>query len=208
MKMLTAALAGLVLLFPLASHSLEIEGLYETLPVQQPTSDPDRIEVVDVFWYGCPHCNRFRPFMDKWKETAPDHVHLVRMPAVFNELYELHAHAYYTALALGIVDQIHDRIFDAIHYEKRNLTSPAAIRDFFIEQGVSGEEFDRYAKSFTVMSGLQRSLVMQQGYGIRGVPTVVVNGKFKVSAAMAGGFEKMIEVMNELIAREHAAANS
>ena len=100
-----AALLGLalvlVLAFPAAAQS-GIEGLYRKLPSPQPTSDPDKVEVVEVFWYGCPHCNRFQPYLDTWVETLPDHVRFVRMPAIFDEVWELHARAYYIADALGV----------------------------------------------------------------------------------------------------------
>ncbi len=205
MKSITAALFGLALAFPAAAQS-DIEGLYQKLPSPQPTSDPDRVEVVEVFWYGCPHCNRFQPYLEGWIETLPDHVRFVRMPAIFNDLWELHARAYYIAQALGILDAIHHRIFAALHDEGRGLASMEALRSFFVEHGVAGSDFDRHAKSFSVRSGVQRSLVMQAGYGLRGVPALIVNGRFLVSGATAGSYPRVLEVADVLIAREHAAA--
>lgn len=206
MKSLAAiALFGLVLTFPAAAQS-EIEGLYQKLPSPQPTSDPDKVEVVEVFWYGCPHCNRFLPYLERWLGTLPDHVRFVRMPAVFNDVWEYHARAYYIANALGILEDIHPRIFAAIHDEGRSLSTMDAIRGFFIEQGVDGSDFDRHARSFSVQSGIQRSLVMQGRYGIRGVPALIVNGRFLVSGATAGDYPNVLKVADVLIAREHAAA--
>ena len=205
MKTIAAALFGFALALPAAAQS-DIEGLYQKLPAPQPTSDPDRVEVVEVFWYGCPHCNRFQPYLEAWTETLPDHVRFVRMPAIFNDLWDLHARAYYIAEALGVLDEIHHLIFAAIHDEGRGLASMEAIRGFFVANGVDAADFDRHAKSFSVESGIQRSLVMQSRYGLRGVPALIVNGRFLVSGATAGSYPNVLGVADALIAREHAKA--
>ena len=204
MKSIAAALFGLALALPAAAQS-DVEGLYQKLPAPQPTSDPDRIEVVEVFWYGCPHCNRFQPYLEQWTATLPDHVRFVRMPAVFNDVWELHARAYYIAQALGILDDVHHLVFAAIHDEGRSLASMDAIRDFFVAHGVAESDFDKHAKSFSVQSGVQRSQVMQARYGLRGVPALIVNGRFLVSGSTAGSYPRVLEVADALIAREHAA---
>lgn len=207
MKSLAAAFVGLALAAASAASSgANVDGLYRKLPSPQPTSDPDKIEVVEVFWYGCPHCNRFQPYLEKWLETLPADVRFVRMPAIFNDRWEVHARAYYIAAALGVLDDIHPRIFAAIHDEGRGLPTLEAVRAFFIEQGVSGNEFDRHARSFTVTSGIQRSFVMQQRYGLRGVPAVVVNGRYVVSGSTAGDYPTVLEVVDALIGRERASA--
>ena len=205
MKTIVAALFGFALALPAAAQS-DIEGLYQKLPAPQPTSDPDRVEVVEVFWYGCPHCNRFQPYLEAWTEALPDHVRLVRMPAIFSDLWDLHARAYYIAEALGVLDEIHHLIFAAIHDEGRSLASMEAIRDFFVVHGVAAADFDRHAKSFSVQSGIQRSIVMQSRYGLRGVPALIVNGRFLVSGATAGSYPNVLGVADALIAREYAKA--
>ena len=204
MKGIAVALFGLALALPAAAQS-DIEGLYRKLPSPQPTSDPDKVEVVEVFWYGCPHCNRFQSYINEWLETLPDHVRFVRMPAIFNDQWDLHARAYYIADALGTVDDLHPLIFAAIHDEGRSLASMDAIRDFFVAHGVAATDFDRYAGSFSVESGVRRSLVMQDGYGLRGVPALIVNGRFLVTGSTAGSYPKLLEVADALIRREHAA---
>ena len=206
MKRIAAALLGVALAFPAAGAEPAIEGLYQKLASAQPTSDPDKVEVVEVFWYGCPHCNRFQPFLDPWTEALPDDVRFVRMPAVFNDIWELHARAYYIADALGILPDIHSRIFGAIHGGGRNLATLDAVRDFFVEHGVDPADFDRHAGSFSVKSGIQRSMVMQGRYGLRGVPALIVNGKYLISGSTAGSYPMVLEVADALIARERAAA--
>lgn len=205
MKKLAAALFGLALALPAAAQS-GIEGLYQTLPSPQPTSDPAKVEVVEAFWYGCPHCNQFQSWLDPWVEALPSHVRFVRMPAIFGEAWELHARAYYIAASLGVLDDLHQEIFAAIHNEGRRLASMDAVRAFFAEHGVAGSDFDEHARSFSVQSGVQRSLVMQARYGLRGVPALIVNGRFLVSGSTAGNLPKVLEVADALIAREHAAA--
>ena len=205
MKAFAAALLGAALALPApVAGSESIEGRYQSLPTPQPTSNPDKIEVVEIFWYGCPHCNRFRPLVERWLHGAPEHVHFVRMPAIFDNRWELHARAYYTALSLGILDDLHPRLFAAIHDEGRRLATPDAVRSFFLEHGVSPEAFDKHFGSFTVASGVQRSLVMQGRYGIRGVPAVIVNGKYLVSGTTAGSAGDVLRVVDALVAREHA----
>ena len=205
MKNLAAALFGLALALPAAAQS-GVDGLYQKLASPQPTSDPDRIEVVEVFWYGCPHCNRFQAWLEPWVETLPDHVRFVRMPAVFSDVWELHARAFYIASALGVLDDVHHAIFAAIHHEGRSLATMDAVRAFFVARGVAETDFDKHARSFSVQSGVQRSLVMQSRYGLRGVPALIVNGRFLVSGSTAGSLPKALEVADALIAREHAAA--
>ena len=205
MKHLAAALFGLALAFPAAAQS-GAEGLYRELPTPQPTSDPDRVEVVEVFWYGCPHCHRFQAYLEPWLETLPSHVRFVRMPAVFDEVWEVHARAYYIAAALGVLGDLHREIFAAIHGEGRRLATMDAVRAFFAEHGVDGSEFDAAARSFSVQSGVQRSLVMQSRYGLRGVPALIVNGRYLVSGSTAGSLPKALEAADALIARERIAA--
>ena len=206
MKRIAAVLLGLALASPAAGAEPEIEGLYQKLASAQPTSDPDKVEVVEVFWYGCPHCNRFQPFLEPWVAALADDVRFVRMPAVFSDIWELHARAYYIAQALGILEDIHHEIFAAIHNEGRSLASLDAIRDFFRQRGVDPGDFDRHAGSFSVKSGIQRSKVMQGRYGLRGVPALIVNGKYLISGSTAGTYPRVLEVADALIARERAAA--
>ena len=185
-----------------AQDAFSIEGRYERLSSPQATVNPDKIEVVELFWYGCPHCNRFQPHIDPWQKQKPDYVEFVRMPAVFRESWETHARAYYAALALGVLEKIHAPLFAAIHGQNRSLDTRDALEKFFVEQGVPAEEFRRAYDSFGVDSGVRRSKVMQGRYGIRGVPAVVVNGKYRVSGSVAGSYENMIKVIDGLVAME------
>ena len=179
---------------------------YIRLPTAQPTTTPDRIEVVELFWYGCPHCYRLEPHIEEWLETKPDDVAFVRMPAILSPRWELLARAWYTADLLGVTEQIHKPLFNAIHGERQRITSVNQLRDFFVEQGISGEDFDSTFHSFGVAAKINRAREMTRRYQVRGVPTLVINGKYRTSASEAGSHAAMIEVANHLIEQERQAA--
>jgi thiol:disulfide interchange protein DsbA len=206
-RLLTLLLvAGLGHALPLAvtaqSAGFDIEGKYELVRPPQPTESPDKIEVVEIFWYGCPHCFRFLPVMDRYVESKPDYVEVVRMPAIFRDRWAAHARAYYTARQLGVLDKIHGPLFDAIHVKRQSLDSRASLATFFEAHGVSRADFEKTYDSFTVESLVRRSLAMQRSYGIRGTPSVIVNGKYRVSGSLAGSNENMIKVIEVLVEKE------
>lgn len=201
-----AAIPGLVSIPQLArAQAFSAEGRYDILPTPQPTANPDKVEVVEIFWYGCPHCNRFQPHIDPWQAKAPDYVDFVRMPAIFRKSWEVHARAYYASEAMGALEKTHAQMFAQIHGRGEKLDSRDAVEQFFAAQGIGDDAFSKSYDSFAVDSGIRRSKVMQERYGIRGVPSVIVNGKYRVTASLAGSYPNMIQVMNALIEREHKA---
>ena len=199
----------LVLFVPLAMASVDSapfkEGVdYKRLKSPEPTSDSSKVEVVEVFWYGCPHCHRFQPYIQDWLKTKPANVAYVRMPAILRDDWALHARAFYTAETLGILDKIHEPMFHAIHDEKRYLFSEDALMEFFAEFGVPNDVFRKTFHSFAVDSKVRRARQMTKRYQIPGTPAVVINGKYITGPAMAKGFANMIKVINYLVAKESA----
>ncbi|VAX11096.1 Periplasmic thiol:disulfide interchange protein DsbA [hydrothermal vent metagenome] len=182
------------------------EGIeYKRLKSPVPTQvESGKVEVVELFWYGCPHCFRLEPDLHKWLKNKPENVEFIRIPAVFNKTWELHAKAYYTAAFLGVMDKIHKPLFDAMHLKKQRMGTAAEIREFFIKQGVSAKDFDSVFKSFGVDAKVRRAKTLSKQYGISGVPAVIVNGKYLTDGPMAGGRKGMIDVMNYLIKKESA----
>ena len=178
---------------------------YETLSPAQPTQNPDKVEVIEFFWYGCPHCYSFEPLLEKWVKTLPENVEFIRQPAAFNELWSKHAKAYYTAEALGVVDKVHADFFDAIQNKKEALDTEEALAKFFAAHGVSETQFHEAYNSFVVDAKMRQAPQMATRYGITGVPAIIINGKYKTNGKLAGSHEKMIEVMNDLIKQESAA---
>ena len=178
---------------------------YKRLSKPQPTDNADTIEVVEVFWYGCPHCYDFEPFLSKWLENKPDDVAFKRMPAVFRQDWLAHAKAYYTARELDVVDQVHSEIFTQIHEQRNRLNNESALKAFFVEHGVDGDTFTKTYNSRTVEAHIKQALTKLRRYEITGVPAMVINGKYMTSGPIAGSYETMIQTMDELIEKERAA---
>ena len=179
---------------------------YEKVVPPQPTSTGAKIEVVEMFWYGCPHCNNLEPQVNRWLKQIPKEAEFVRMPAIFRPQWEVHARAYYTAEVLGVLDKTHSAMFEAIHQQKRPLNTEAEIRKFFEEHGVAGKEFDRVFRSFAVEAKVKRARDMSERYGIRGVPSLIVNGKYRTGSQLAGGNANIFRVVNFLVEQESKAA--
>lgn len=180
------------------------EGVhYEHVTPEQPTATSGgKVEVVEMFWYGCPHCYRLEPYVKRWLKRKPAKAEFVRMPAIFRPEWEIHARAYYTAEILGVVDKIHSDMFEAIHEKKQRLNNEAAIMAFFAQHGVAEKDFKRVFRSFAVETKVRRSKDMSRRYGIKGVPSLIVNGKYRTAAQEAGGNAKIFQVVNYLVEQE------
>jgi thiol:disulfide interchange protein DsbA len=182
---------------------------YTRLTPTQPTvGGADKIEVAEIFWYGCGHCYDFEPYINKWKETKPANVRFVRIPALWNKLVELHGRLYYTEEVLernGVITDpaaFRNAVFREYHQQGNRLTSEAAIQKFFERYNVDSETFYKTWKSFEVDQKIRVARDLSTRYGISGVPAVVVNGKYRTSAQEAGGYPAFIELIDELIAKE------
>jgi thiol:disulfide interchange protein DsbA len=176
---------------------------YQRLGTPVPTASADKIEVVELFWYGCPHCYTLEGVIDAWLKTKPDNVQFVRMPATLGrKVGEVHARAFYTAETLGVLDKIHEPLMEAIHAKKRRIDNEDQLAEFFAEQGVAAEEFRNTYESFNVETKFRRSQDLIKRYRVGSVPTVIVNGTYVVDATMAGSSEKLFEVVDYLIRRE------
>lgn len=184
---------------------LRAEEGYETLSPAQPVQNPAKIEVIEFFWYGCPHCYSLEPSMAAWLKTKPDNVEFIRQPAIFSDLWGKHAKAYFTADALGIVEKVHADLFDAIQNKRQKLTSEDELAKFFVAHGVKDEDFRATYNSFMVDAKMRQAETMAARYGITGVPALVVNGKYRVTATTAKSQENMINVTNQLIKQESQA---
>ncbi len=191
----------------LESQALNIEQGegYETIDPPQPTDDPSKVEVIEFFWYGCPHCYRFEPVLQKWAKSRPDYVNYIPQPTAFNATWAKHARAYYTAEALGVVDKMHEDFFNAIQIEKKRLDKEDALADFFVAHGISKKDFTDTYNSFLVEAKTRQAEAIPGRYGVNGVPALVVNGKYRISGTTAKNYENMIKVMDFLIAKEKAA---
>lgn len=182
------------------------EGIeYQLVTPPQPTSTQGKVEVLELFWYGCPHCYQLEPYLEKWRKTKPEAAEFVRMPAILGPSWEPLARAYYSAELLGVLDKVHGALFDRIHKEHdRKLNSEDRLADFFAEFGVDKDKFHSTYNSFAVATKVSQARMMTRRYGINGVPSIIVAGKYRTSASIAGGNEGMLKLVNELVAREAA----
>jgi thiol:disulfide interchange protein DsbA len=159
-----------------------------------------KVEVIEFFWYGCPHCYAFEPVIEPWIKKLPPDVLFHRIPAVFNDSWIPHAKLYYTLELLGEVDRLHGVIFDAIHKDHQILATEPAIGDFLEKNGVSRKKFSDTFNSFSIQSKIQRSVTLQTAYKIDGVPTMGVDGRYVTANTMVGGSHAaVIPVLDFLI---------
>ena len=169
---------------------------------QGTTGAPDEIEVMEAFWYGCPHCYQFDPVINDWAKKLPGDVRFVRLPVMWNPTNQIHARLFYTAVALGKIETMHTEIFREMHVNQRMLTSENDIQNFFGKFGVSAADFQKTFRSFAVEGQLGRAKDLTQRYQVRSVPLIIVNGKYTTDAPGVKSFESMLAVAAELIERE------
>lgn len=184
------------------SALVRAEGGYEVISPAQPVQNPDKIEVIEFFWYGCPHCYSLEPALQAWLKKKPANVEFIHQPAVFSDVWGKHAKAYYTAEALGLNDKLHADFFDAVQNKKQKLLTEEELGKFFVDHGVKQEDFQAAYNSFIVDTKLRQAESMGARYGITGVPALIVNGKYKITATTAKSQENMINVLNDLIRQE------
>ncbi len=205
---IAGALFALLLSTTVLAASFD-EGIeYKSIIPPQPTSSGDKIEVIEMFWYGCPHCFHFEPRLNAWLKNKPANVQFKRVPAVFNGRWATLARAFYTEQVLGVEDQLHEAVFNAIHREGKRLDSEAALADFFAAHGVPRDKFKAAFHSFAVDAKVRRAADLTQRYGIDGVPALIVDGKFRTDATIAGSQAGMINVLDYLIEKESSANGS
>ena len=178
------------------------EGIeYERVSPPVATHNSGKVEVVEMFWYGCPHCFQFEPHLHKWLKKKPANVDFIRIPATFNPLWKLHARAFYTAEVLGVGEKLNKALFDTYHLARNRLDTEKKIRSLFEKQGVKGSDFNDTFHSFEVETRVARAVDLTQRYGIKGVPTIIVNGKYRTSNKISG-HANMLEVVDFLIRKE------
>lgn len=182
-----------------------VEGKdYTAISPPVDTGQPGKVVVTEMFWYGCPHCFRFEPYVERWQQGLADDVVFEQVPSSLNPRWTEHARAYYAFKIMGVLDKVHRAFFDAIHVKRQRLTSLDTIAEFAAEQGLDEKLFRETYFSFPVETQVRKNVQTEKRYGHRGVPAVIVNGKYLVSASLAGSNERMIDIIDFLVAREKA----
>ncbi len=178
---------------------------YFLIDPPQPTATGNKVEVLEVFSYACPHCAHFQPYAEQLKKSLPAGATFGYMPAVFNASWEPYARAYYTAESLGVVDQTHQALFDALHTQHLPMRSIDDLAAFYAQHGVDKAKFMATSGSFEVESKLSRAAGIVKADGIDGTPSIVVNGKYRVTGQSAGGYPQLIELVDWLVQKELGA---
>lgn len=168
--------------------------------------NPDKIEVVEMFWYGCPHCYQFESVINPWAEQLPEDVEFRRVPAMFGRLWDVHGQLFLTLDVMQVEHRVHSAIFAAIHQGGQRLATPEAMADFVEKQGIDRGEFLKTYGSFAVKSRMAQARRLVGEYGVTGVPTMVVNGKYRFDISSAGGPQKVLELADYLIDKERQAS--
>jgi thiol:disulfide interchange protein DsbA len=187
------------------------EGVNYTrmVPAQPTTVPPGQVEVLEFFWYACPHCNAIDPLVESWKKTKPQYISFSRVHVMWNEGNRSLARLYYTLDSLGKLDQMHAEVFKEIHHNGDPLVAadPAEserMQTAFIKKfGIAEAAFREKYHSFDVDNAMRKADELVQRYRVDGVPRFIVNGKFVVDIASAGAPEKVIPLVGDLAAQEH-----
>ncbi|MGH6635848.1 MAG: thiol:disulfide interchange protein DsbA/DsbL [Gammaproteobacteria bacterium] len=179
---------------------------YELVIPEQPTQvEGGKVEVVEIFWYGCPHCYDLEPYLEKWLSALPPHAAFRRLPASFNARWLLHARAFYTAESLHVLDKVHQPLFEALTKDK-HFDTEDDLAAFFAEHGVDEAPFRQTFNSFAVDAKVKQSSQMVRNYGITGVPAIIVNGKYRTSASLTGSYSALLQVVDQLIEKERVGS--
>ncbi|PXW89652.1 thiol:disulfide interchange protein DsbA [Nitrosomonas sp. Nm84] len=177
-----------------------VEGKdYTVLTNPQPTQDANKIEVLEFFWYGCPHCYSLHPHLKTWLLNIPGDVSFRYVPAILRPNWVAAAKIYYAIEAMGIADVLHDKAYDAIHRDKIDLNNESVLFDWIEKQGIDRKKFETTYKSFGIQNQVARSTQMTRQYQLNGVPALVVNGKYLTSGRMGGTPQDTIKTLELLI---------
>jgi len=213
MHKLIKQLLAVLVLAPLAFTALAqparyVEGThYIVLPTAVRTADPAKIEVVEVFWYGCSHCFRFEPLIENWEASIPADVNFVRFPGMWNDLMKIHAQAYFTAEALGKVKELHGPMFEAINVQGNRLQNEQQLSALFTQHGVTAEEFSTAFNSFAVRTKVNQAEARMREYQVRSTPNMIVNGKYLISTGEAVPTQQeMLQVVDFLVNLERSSS--
>ena len=160
-----------------------------------------KIEVIEFFWYSCPHCNVFEPTFDAWSKRVPKDVVVRRVPIAFRDDFAPQQRLFYALEAMGVLDQLHRKVFAAIHGEKQSLAKGDAIADWVAKQGVDKAKFLEQYNSFSVSTKTGRATQLQNAYRVEGVPALGVAGRFYTDGSLAKSMERSLQVVEFLIAQ-------
>ncbi len=200
MKKLSSLIAAFLLLAAGSVAAKPFQEGVQYVPIQpQPAMGAgDQVEVIEFFWYGCPHCRDFYPVVSKWAKQLPDNVTFVEMPVMFGGSADLHAQVFFALQGIGELERLHTKLFDALHVAKRDLKNRAAVDAFLEENAVDMVKFNEAMGSFSVAAKVNRARALMRRYGVRSVPTMVVDGRYRSGTGFRS-YEEITEVMDHVV---------
>ena len=192
---------------PAAAGSFEEGVHYIELfePVPSVSAPADKIEVVEMFWYGCPHCFHLEPALTKWEKNIASDVQVTTVPATLNPSWTLHAKVFYAAEAMGVSGKVHEALFQAIHEQGRRLYSEGAILRFIASLGIDEARFRSAMNSLAVTTKVNRAKQLGQLYGATGVPALIVGGQYRVLSNAVKSHEEIFAIVDYLIGKVRSA---
>ena len=203
----TAAGLGLAAAAPAQAQGAPVEGLnYQRLAAPIPMANTGKIEVVEFFWYGCPHCFALEPFVEQWAAALPPDVNFHRVPAAFTPQYEFHQKVFYALEAMGQLGNVHRKLFNAIHVDKKRMASELEVTAFVTSLGLDGAKFAEMLKSFSVIGKARQARQLADAYHVDGVPMLGIQGRYTTSPTMTGSAEHTFPVVNYVIGQVRKSA--
>lgn len=165
----------------------------------KPQAPSNKVEVVEMFWYGCPHCFKLEPSVKKWRKTIPQDVVFTSIPAAFNERWAIHARAFFAAESLGLHDATHEVLFKALHEQGRRLNTEDALVRFFASEGIDGDKFREKMRSKEVKAKVNMAKSLGKRYGLTGVPSLIVDGQYRVLLDHIKSYGELFEIVDFLV---------
>jgi protein dithiol oxidoreductase (disulfide-forming) len=202
MKYLLLLLALGVSLATSAAQAQQAGDHVAITPAQAVDVKKGQIEILEFFWYRCGHCFNLEPDLKTWSKKLPRNVILKRVPAILNSDWAAMARVYYALDAIGMVDKLHGKVFDAIHVQGMDLSAPETFFDWAVTQGIDRKKIANAYHSFNVETRVTRAQQLTRNYQITGVPAIAVNGKYLTSAGLTGGHRELFQTVDALIAEE------
>jgi protein dithiol oxidoreductase (disulfide-forming) len=166
---------------------------------------PGKVELIEFFWYSCPHCNAFEPAFAQWVRNAPKDVVVRRIPVAFRDDFAPQQRLYFTLEAMNLLDKVHAKVFRAVHVERLPLNTDALILAWVEKQGVDGKKFAETYKSFGVAGKVKRAVQLQNEFRVEGVPSLGIAGRYYTDGTLAGSMERALKVAESLLAQARAA---
>ena len=198
-KIVATLLAGALMLAGTALAKSFEEGVqYVPIQPQPPVGMGEEVEVVEFFWYGCPHCRDFEPTVNKWSAGLPANVKFTQIPAMFGRAADLHAQVYYALQGMGELDRLHEKLFETINAGGRKLATRDEVDAFLQENGVDMAMFGDSMNSFAVAAKVNRARALMRRYGVRSVPTLVVDGRYRSGTGFRS-YQDMVEVADYVV---------